>query len=307
MEPLRITEQELTCCSLRIKRSCGKIYPNGYVEMLESQQAQLVSGLQKMYHRLLKASAWDGKPLDESSGRPLTHDILRAISLLKSKHDEIGGLDIFKENCDLLQSRLVSEGAGYAHQRAFSSSNSDAEHSHQSQPRTASFNNKSVHLNLSQLDTSHKWLNKASSRQFTIPRCRPNPKPQQNHPDPLPINHFPLHMPTFNNEPQLYPRGGTQVLVDMSTPEQTHHTKHALGAFDFQSLLSSPREQPLREFDYSLFNSQFPVSQRQMGSGNGTAFGVTNCASDINDLGTLDAMSIDLSECIELQIPKQKD
>jgi hypothetical protein len=62
-------------------------FPKGYAEMLEKQHNQLVSGLQEMYQRLRKVSLWEGEPLDESSGRPLTHDILAALNLLETEED----------------------------------------------------------------------------------------------------------------------------------------------------------------------------------------------------------------------------
>lgn len=63
-------------------------FPKGYAEMLEKQHNQLVCGLQEMYQRLRKASLWEGEPLDESSGRPLTHDILAALNFLEPSNEE---------------------------------------------------------------------------------------------------------------------------------------------------------------------------------------------------------------------------
>jgi len=63
-------------------------FPKGYAEMLEKQHNQLVCGLQEMYQRLRKASLWEGEPLDESSGRPLTHDILAALNFLEPDDEE---------------------------------------------------------------------------------------------------------------------------------------------------------------------------------------------------------------------------
>jgi hypothetical protein len=63
-------------------------FPKGYAEMLEKQHNQLVSGLQEMYQRLRKASFWDGEPLNESSGRPLTHDILAALNSLEPTEED---------------------------------------------------------------------------------------------------------------------------------------------------------------------------------------------------------------------------
>jgi hypothetical protein len=55
----------------------------GYAEMLEKQHNQLVAGLQEMHQRLRKASLYHGEPLNESSGRPLTHNILAAMNFLE--------------------------------------------------------------------------------------------------------------------------------------------------------------------------------------------------------------------------------
>jgi hypothetical protein len=63
-------------------------FPKGYTEMLEKQHNQLVLGLQEMYQRLRRASLWEGEPLDESSGRPLTYDILAVLNLLEPTEEE---------------------------------------------------------------------------------------------------------------------------------------------------------------------------------------------------------------------------
>jgi hypothetical protein len=62
-------------------------FPKGYAEMLEKQHNQLVCCVQEMYQRLRKASLWEGELLDESSGRPLTHDILAGLNLLEPQED----------------------------------------------------------------------------------------------------------------------------------------------------------------------------------------------------------------------------
>lgn len=62
-------------------------FPKGYAEMLEKQHSQLVGGLQEIYRRLQKVDLWEGEPLDESSGRPLTHDILAALNLVDPQAD----------------------------------------------------------------------------------------------------------------------------------------------------------------------------------------------------------------------------
>ncbi|KAF7191472.1 Fluconazole resistance protein 1 [Pseudocercospora fuligena] len=121
------------------KKSHDKVYPKGYVEMLEQQQGQLVSGLQEMYKRLVEANAWKGSPLAETNGNPLTHDILSALDLLEARHDGSGELETFEEDCTKLQSRLLAEGAGYTQQRrgSFSSDSEHSQHSHaRSQPHS---------------------------------------------------------------------------------------------------------------------------------------------------------------------------
>jgi len=84
--------------------------------MLEQQQAQLVSALEEMYYQLRKASAWEGPSLNESGGRPLTHDILSALDLLEI-HDKSSEEQVFNENCDKLRSRMDLHRAGLARRR----------------------------------------------------------------------------------------------------------------------------------------------------------------------------------------------
>jgi hypothetical protein len=84
--------------------------PTSYVEMLENQQTQLVSGLQELYKRLQNGQGWSGTPLKETgSGVPLTHDILERLGALKQ--DGHHGSDLFEEDLNLLQQRLIANGA----------------------------------------------------------------------------------------------------------------------------------------------------------------------------------------------------
>lgn len=108
------------------KKSHDKIYPKGYVEMLEQQQSQLVAGLQETYRLLRSAKAWPGAALSEAEGQPLTHDILARLDIISSKTD--GESEHFEEDCERLQQRLISQGAPYMPRR--SSFGSDSEHSH---------------------------------------------------------------------------------------------------------------------------------------------------------------------------------
>ncbi|KAK3111133.1 Fluconazole resistance protein 1 [Teratosphaeriaceae sp. CCFEE 6253] len=116
------------------KKSHDKVYPKGYVEMLEQQQGQLVTALQETYRRLKTAQAWPGPSLSDANGQPLTHDILLALGLLESKADGSGDVEPFEEDCQKLQSRLLADGAGYVHRRG--SVSSESEHSHHSHARS---------------------------------------------------------------------------------------------------------------------------------------------------------------------------
>lgn len=103
---------------------------SSYVEMLEQQQSQLVAGLQETYCRLLSAQLWPGPPLTEHNGKPLTHDILAGLELLEPKLDGSGEMEVFEEDCQNLQRRLVSDGAPLVGRRGSFSSDSDHDHSH---------------------------------------------------------------------------------------------------------------------------------------------------------------------------------
>lgn len=119
------------------KKSQDKVYPKGYVEMLEQQQTQLVAGLRELYSRLQKGEGWPGQPLRESSGgHPLTHDILERLDLLHSSSDNSVNYEGFEEDCSRMQQKLLERGAPFTRRRG--SMSSDSEHGHASTP--TSFN-----------------------------------------------------------------------------------------------------------------------------------------------------------------------
>ncbi|KAI9781034.1 MAG: hypothetical protein M1816_002599 [Peltula sp. TS41687] len=93
------------------KRTHDKVYPRGYVEMLEQQQGQLVVGLQELYSRMQKGEGWPGVPLskDAVTGQPLTHDILERVGALKPERE--GGPQRFEEDFNALQQQLYDKGA----------------------------------------------------------------------------------------------------------------------------------------------------------------------------------------------------
>ncbi|KAK5296257.1 Fluconazole resistance protein 1 [Exophiala xenobiotica] len=106
------------------KKSHDKVYPKGYVEMLESQQAQLVTGLQELYRLVQNNQGWAGAPLKETgSGTPLTHDILEALGALKQDGNTTH--ESFEEDLNALQQRLIDDGAGFMQRQPSHGSHSD--------------------------------------------------------------------------------------------------------------------------------------------------------------------------------------
>ncbi|KAJ9655842.1 Fluconazole resistance protein 1 [Neophaeococcomyces mojaviensis] len=110
------------------KKSHDKVYPKGYVEMLEHQQLQLVAGLQELYRRLKAGEGWTGSPLKETTrGTPLTHDILESLGALKQ--DNHASSDHFEDNLESLQSRLLATGASFMQRELSFDANSEADQS----------------------------------------------------------------------------------------------------------------------------------------------------------------------------------
>jgi len=208
------------------KKSHDKIYPKGYVEMLEQQQTQLVSGLQEMYRRLKCANAWDCPALSEAAGHPLTHDILAALNLLESKHDGSGDLETFEEDCQKLQSRLLADGAGYSRRRGSFSSDSDhSQHSH-SQP--------------TRRDSPLAAKRTIFQESFNFASASPSPSSQS--PALQPKGNFPSNSTTLQqsspltNDPQFYQAAWS--IQDMTSPENLLKSKFNMQASEGQQGLS---------------------------------------------------------------------
>ncbi|KAL2843794.1 hypothetical protein BJX68DRAFT_243654 [Aspergillus pseudodeflectus] len=107
------------------KKAHDKVYPKGYVEMLEQQQTWLVNGLQELYRRLLDGEGWQGEPLKcEPNGHPLTHDLLMQLGALDSRKHER-----FEESADALQSELWRHSAGHMQRQDSSDTSSESAHS----------------------------------------------------------------------------------------------------------------------------------------------------------------------------------
>lgn len=101
----RCRAENSICTFSERKRSHDRIHPKGYVELLEQQQAQLIAGLQELYHRLQCAQLWPGAPLEGKNGHVLVHDILVQLQIRNACQSEG---ETFEEDVDKLQQRLLS-------------------------------------------------------------------------------------------------------------------------------------------------------------------------------------------------------
>ncbi|EEA19684.1 Fluconazole resistance protein 1 [Talaromyces marneffei ATCC 18224] len=107
------------------KKAHDKVYPKGYVEMLEQQQIWLVNGLQELYRRAQEGEGWTGEPLKaESNGHPLTHDLLTRLGALDHTKGEI-----FEDNVEQMQQKLWQQNAGLMQRQESSDGSSDIAHS----------------------------------------------------------------------------------------------------------------------------------------------------------------------------------
>ncbi|KAK3620042.1 Fluconazole resistance protein 1 [Elasticomyces elasticus] len=226
------------------KKSHDKVYPKGYVEMLEQQQGQLVGALQETYHRLDAAQVWSGPALSEANGHPLTHDILAALNLLESKHDGSGDMEIFEDDCQKLQSRLLADGAGYVHRRgSFSSESNQSQHG----PSRSSTHGTPMESKPPIFSEIFDF-NSASSTpliQSPMPRQRQSSPAAQS----LPLQ----QTPTLSSDPQFYQAEWT--IPDMSSPEAIMRSRFALQTPDFHHSLS--------DMENMMANGQFETPQTE--------------------------------------------
>ncbi|KAE8374190.1 hypothetical protein BDV26DRAFT_284459 [Aspergillus bertholletiae] len=85
----------------------GRLYPKGYVEMLEQQQTWLVYGLQKLYQLSGKRERPQNNPMKSGQdGHPLTHDLLTQLGVLDHMKEKY-----FEENTEALQQKLWEQSA----------------------------------------------------------------------------------------------------------------------------------------------------------------------------------------------------
>ncbi|KAJ5118117.1 hypothetical protein N7448_004236 [Penicillium atrosanguineum] len=114
------------------KKPHDKVYPKGYVEMLEQQQSWLVHGLQVLYHRAIEDESWSGDLLKaETNGHPLTHDILTRLGVLDGSKGER-----FEETSDIAHRQESSNGTREPYSPVACSSFSPDALSHQEMPPT---------------------------------------------------------------------------------------------------------------------------------------------------------------------------
>jgi len=65
-----------------------KVTSHSYVQMLERQHTELISGLQELYRRIQAGEPFPSLPLEPAyNGQPLTHKILEALGVLLSHED----------------------------------------------------------------------------------------------------------------------------------------------------------------------------------------------------------------------------
>ncbi|KAJ5679479.1 hypothetical protein N7462_007723 [Penicillium macrosclerotiorum] len=87
------------------QKAFDKVYPNGYVEILEQQQAWLVQGLQELYHRTAKAEGGLRAQLKpDSQGHWLIQDLLVHLGIF-----DLSKAEYFEESPDILQRRLWND------------------------------------------------------------------------------------------------------------------------------------------------------------------------------------------------------
>lgn len=214
------------------KKSHDKIYPKGYVEMLEQQQGQLVQGLQEMYHRMLARQAWQGPSLSEATGQPLIHDILSALGLLEKKSNGSEETVPFEKDCEKLQARLIADGAVMTKRRgSFSSDSDNSHHAHSSSHSTPVVAKPPLFKETFSLGASPSPATCSTARKDRIPYPAAVQSPLHKNP------------PLTNNDPQLYQREWALAGQTLGDPEALMKTDFA---FTTPSLQNSAFD--LRDF-----------------------------------------------------------
>ncbi|EGP83601.1 uncharacterized protein MYCGRDRAFT_111251 [Zymoseptoria tritici IPO323] len=248
------------------KKSNDKVYPKGYVEMLEQQQAQLVSGLQEIYRRMQAAGAWTGSTLSESdNGQPLTHDILKALGLLESKNDGSGDVEMFEEDPSQLQSRLISEGAGFAARRG--SLSSESEHSqheaYQSKRQSATYSSYDAKPQLFRDNFHFSGPNSPTEQQS--PRSNPRLSQHQSQHSPVRTSSPLSHDPQLYHAEWAYPSQHAQQNTIQSTYMIQSPTTYEEPANEKMSNMPFGGWDPTSSYDMSM--GGLPLYQHALSQG----------------------------------------
>ncbi|KAE8386987.1 hypothetical protein BDV23DRAFT_175024 [Aspergillus alliaceus] len=124
----RCTLDKTSCNYGERKTAREKVYPSGYVEMLEEQQGWLIYALQKLYRHTSQGEGWPGQPLTcEEDGQPLTHDLLYHLGALnKPKYEELEEVvDMGEKAKCMTSSTLIKTKPEIAQPEPFSPATSD--------------------------------------------------------------------------------------------------------------------------------------------------------------------------------------
>jgi hypothetical protein len=262
--------------------------------MLEQQQSQLVAGLQETYRRLVAAQLWPGAPLVEHNGNPLTHDILAGLDLLEPKHDGSVEMEMFEEDCQKLQQRLVSDGAPLVGRRGSFSSESDHEPGHghghdQRHARTSSHTslNGTPVASHSQALFEEGWNFQSSPSPITL---SPPPKmtraQQAIKPSPLssePVSHDDYSLSTWQN-----------VISNGGFPEEMIRSQFALQAPAVQDNLQAMMDNYSQALDSAIDSDSGPMVFNQQYAT--SAFGMYNA----QDWMMNDSTDVDFSKFVQV-------
>ncbi|PCG90484.1 Hypothetical protein PENO1_098970 [Penicillium occitanis (nom. inval.)] len=231
------------------KKAHDKVYPKGYVEMLEQQQIWLVNGLQELYRRAQEGEGWTGEPLKaESNGHPLTHDLLTRLGALDHTKGET-----FEDNVEQMQQRLWQQNAGLMQRQESSDGSSDIAHS----PPTTTLN-----LNVNNTH-SHQHQHRHHTHMANNHSRRHHPYPVSQYADTLARHQLPPtppgsyspsssaassqqqqmpSLPVIKSEPLLIT---TSAQLSSTIPTPTSTISSSSGAPNFSALLSQQGINPI--------------------------------------------------------------
>ncbi|KAJ5624677.1 hypothetical protein N7510_000986 [Penicillium lagena] len=223
------------------KKAHDKVYPKGYVEMLEQQQAWLVHGLQELYRQSIDGEGWTGDRLKpEPNGHPLTHDLLTRLGALDHSKGEH-----FEENPDTMQQDLWRSNAGHMQRQESSDGSADSPQSPTSRSRFSS-------------DTF-------SQRQMppTPPAYSPTARAPQIKAEPQMSGSYAPHLPMHGVVNPLALQGGPQ-------QQQQWSSNPSFNPFDEMDLMNSADYANLSFDDNQMaspmFNRHMPMNCMSSGS-----------------------------------------